>query len=174
MRAEKIAARAPFYYLCELLKPNAAPPEPPLRWKWTFCHLLSLLCQTRLSSDWWVCAWPCLEIFCVWKICENKILRLLTCPCTGWVGRRRCKRHLHQVNGHEDWVWSCLRLCSSFLILKRDVCLKIWIKPNLLFSRIFLYSTKVNFILKTWAIIIGFKLFLYQNYFLLYIQFLFK
>ena len=47
-------------YLCEL-KPKAAPPEPPLRWKWTFCHLLSRLCHTRLSSDWCVWAWPCLQ-----------------------------------------------------------------------------------------------------------------
>lgn len=31
-----------------------------LRWKWTFCHLLSRLCHTRVSSDWCVCDWPSL------------------------------------------------------------------------------------------------------------------
>lgn len=31
-----------------------------LRWIWTFCHLLSRLCQTRVSSDWWEWATPCL------------------------------------------------------------------------------------------------------------------
>lgn len=44
---------------------NGDGPVTALRWKCTFCHLLSLLCHTRLSSLWWVCATPCLKKYAI-------------------------------------------------------------------------------------------------------------
>lgn len=40
----------------------------PLRWTWTFCHFPSRFCQTRVSSDWWELAAPCLIFYKRWKI----------------------------------------------------------------------------------------------------------
>lgn len=37
-------------------------PEP---WKWTFCHLPSRRCHTRVSSDWLVRGRPCASRYCV-------------------------------------------------------------------------------------------------------------
>ena len=76
---------------CFYLWANVKGEEPvtPERWKWTFCHLLSRLCHTRVSSDCWVWAWPCLQhkhfhIGSVGKTTQNVILiknlqSLVTC-----------------------------------------------------------------------------------------------
>jgi len=48
-----------FFYLWANVKGEE--PDTPERWKWTFCHLLSRLCHTLVSSDCWVWAWPCLK-----------------------------------------------------------------------------------------------------------------
>lgn len=55
------------YLWCGLKSNGVAPLIWPvtLRWKCTFCHLPSRLCQTRVSSDWWVCAWLSRSIYCV-------------------------------------------------------------------------------------------------------------
>lgn len=37
----------------------------PEQWKWTFCHRLSLRCQTRVSSDWLERGRPCPSTNCV-------------------------------------------------------------------------------------------------------------
>lgn len=41
-----------------------------LRWKWTFCHLLSRLCHTRVSSDW--CVWDWLSLCSITKLKEER------------------------------------------------------------------------------------------------------
>lgn len=51
-------------YLWWLTKSNGVAPlmwPVALRWKCTFSHWLSRLCQTRVSSDWWVWAFPSLR-----------------------------------------------------------------------------------------------------------------
>lgn len=61
-------------YFCDIKSKVVAPLILPdaLLWKWTFCHLLSRRCQTRVSSDWWVCAWPCLWVK-QWEYWSRKI-----------------------------------------------------------------------------------------------------
>lgn len=57
-----------YFYLRWALYSNGVAPlicPVELRWKWTFCHLPSRLFQTRVSSDWFVCALPSLCCVCV-------------------------------------------------------------------------------------------------------------
>lgn len=56
-----------YFYLRWALYSNGVAPlicPVELRWKWTFCHLPSRRFQTRVSSDWFVCAWPSLLCVC--------------------------------------------------------------------------------------------------------------
>lgn len=65
-------------YLRCILNPNGVAPlicPVVLRWKCTFCHLLSRLCHTRVSSDWCVCACPSLQQIINYEFvrCANSI-----------------------------------------------------------------------------------------------------
>ena len=88
-----------------------------LRWMWTFCHLLSRFCQTRVSSDWCVWASPCLKVSTNNKVKRQYLstakLRQLTCQHTALTEHRLYKQYLLQVNEHVDSELLCWWLYNS-------------------------------------------------------------